>query len=193
MWIIEGQARATEDKFCIFTNPQCNVWDTVAKKFYLGELQNYLGAPENGLLEASYKAALFWIDLMEQFGTLKTEPDYGIDVMAKYFRSKIKNQANNAAKDGIGTINDMLDQKINTPRRFKIILKILPSPTMPKTWSPPLRLRMLPSIIILMKKTVGPATMAPSSARSPAHRSLEMQLVFGTVSVDAWGVRYFEL
>ncbi len=191
-WIIEGQARATEDKFCIFTNSQCNVWDTVAEKFYLGQINGYLGAPEKSLLEASYNAALFWIYVMEQFAGIQTEPGYGVDVMVKYWQQNQSNKDSNAAKDGIGTLNDTLEQKIGTDRRFKDIFQDFAVANYAKD------LLTNPVPAAFAKYNYRDEENCPTCTYDPVKRTISSPLnaaqsLFGTVSVDAWGTRYFEV
>ncbi len=191
-WIIEGQARATEDKFCIFNNAQCDVWDTVAQKYYMGQINAYLGAPEKGLMEASYNAALFWIYVMEQFAGTQTEPDYGIDVMVKYWQQSEENKAAASSKDGIGTLNDTLQNKIGTSRRFKDIFQDFAVANYVKD------LVSDPPPAGFAKYNYLDEEECLGCGYDPVKRTVSGPLnpdvsVFGTVSVDAWGARYFEV
>ena len=127
-WLIEGQARSTEDKMCIFpSQAQCNIWDNQVDQWYLGQVDAYLGKPEESLMEASYDAALFWTYVMEQFAaTITTEPRYGFDVLLKFWQQNQENvdaDPDGISKDGIETLNDTLDNKIGSDRRFADIFQ----------------------------------------------------------------------
>ena len=78
----EGQARALQDKIYrdLDLDPEASC---VAP--YLGEINNYLDAPNQPLWSASYKAALWWTYLMEQYGTVTAEPQRGIDFLASWW------------------------------------------------------------------------------------------------------------
>ena len=191
-WVIEGQARATEDKFCVFNNSQCETWDEIAQKWYRGQVDSYLGSPEKSLLEASYNAALFWVYLMEQFGTIQDDLDYGVDVMVAYWEQNEENYDNGVEKDGIGTINDMLDQKFTTDRRFQDIfadfavanyVKDLVSDPVPAGFE---------KYNYLDEEECG------SCGYDQVKRTLSQPLlidqpIFGESSIDGWGARYYEI
>jgi hypothetical protein len=74
-WIIEGSARAMEDKIFIDIDQEPD-WS-----FYVGEINKYLGAPNGPLFSASYRAALFWTYGMEQLGAPAAEPYHGVEFM----------------------------------------------------------------------------------------------------------------
>jgi hypothetical protein len=78
----EGQARALQDKvyFDLDLNPGASC---VAP--YLGQVDNYLGAPDRTIWTASYSAALFWTYLMEQYGEFAFEPARGIDFLVDWW------------------------------------------------------------------------------------------------------------
>ena len=78
----EGQARALQDKIYLDLDldPEASC---VAP--YLGEINSYLGSPNQPLWSASYKAALWWTYLMEQYGTVSGEPQRGIDFLVAWW------------------------------------------------------------------------------------------------------------
>ena len=190
-WLIEGQARSTEDKSCIFpSSADCTLWDDQDVKYYASQVRSYLGAPEQALLKASYNAALFWTYVTEQFGASTTEPQRGMDFMLKFWQM---NESLNASKNGIDTLNDTL-AALNpaTPRRFKDIFQDFavanyakdyitnPVPNAQKKYNY-IDEETYPGLSYgLVKKTVsGP--LAPDQA------------VVGLTSVQAWATRYFEV
>lgn len=196
-WLIEGQARSTEDKMCIFgSNAQCKIWDEQVDKYYLGQVNAYLGQPEKSLLEHSYNAALFWTYIVEQFAdTIKTEPRYGMDVLLKYWQQSEENVAadpNKKGKDGIATLNDTLANKLNSPRRFKDIFQDFAVANYAKDYITN------PAPDDLKKYNYIDDENCASCAYNKVKLSVTDTLdpdesIFGTRSVDAWGARYFEV
>ena len=193
-WLIEGQARSTEDKMCIFgSQAQCNIWDEQVDKYYLGQVNAYLGQPELSLLEHSYNAALFWTYIVEQFAdTIKSEPRYGMDVLLKFWQQNAENIAANNAKDGIDTLDDTLANKLNSPRRFKDLFQDFAVTSYAKD------LVALADGASLQKYNIIDEENCPTCSYDQVKRSVADTLnpdetIFGTKSVDAWGARYFEL
>ncbi|MFP4441187.1 MAG: hypothetical protein ACLFVO_28470 [Chloroflexaceae bacterium] len=80
-WIVEGQARLSQDKTCLGAAPNtCSHFDDMDEGYlgYVGEVRNYLSTPGQNLLTSSYSAALFWAYLTEQYGTSPTnDVEYG--------------------------------------------------------------------------------------------------------------------
>jgi hypothetical protein len=193
-WLIEGQARSTEDKMCIFdTQAQCDIWDEEVAQYYLGQVNAYLGKPEMSLLEHSYNAALFWTYVVEQFAdTITTEPRYGMDVLLDYWQQNEENITNDDAKDGIDTLNDTLANKIGTTRRFKDIFKDFAVANYAKD------LITNPNSANLKKYNYIDEENCPTCSYNKVKLSEsdtleEGETLFGTRSVDAWGARYFEI
>jgi hypothetical protein len=123
-WVIEGQARAMEDKTCVFNNTaQCDIWDNNVDKFYDGQMAAYLGKPEVGLQEQSYNAAIFWVKVMEQFANVTSEPELGSDVLVDYLKQNELNVALGDVKDGIGTLNDTLALQLGSNLEFEDVFK----------------------------------------------------------------------
>jgi len=196
-WLIEGQARSTEDKMCIFTDgPQCEIWDEAVDKYYLGQVNAYLGQPEKSLLEHSYNAALFWTYIVEQFAdTIKTEPRYGMDVLLKYWQQSEENVAadpDKKGKDGIETLNDTLANKLNSPRRFKDIFQDFAVANYAKDYiTNPAPNDLQPYNYIDDENC---ASCAYDKVKLSVADTLDPdESIFGTRSVDAWGARYFEV
>lgn len=80
--VCEGQARAMQDKvyFDLDLDPAANC---VAP--FDGEVDSYLQNPDVTIWKASYRAALFWTYLMEQYGSIHTEPGYGADFITAWW------------------------------------------------------------------------------------------------------------
>lgn len=80
-WTCEGTARLMQDK--IYTDLDQNGGCIT----YLDEINDYLSNPNITLTSASYKAALFWNYLTEQFGSILSEPERGVDVIESYWNN----------------------------------------------------------------------------------------------------------
>lgn len=200
-WVMEGQARAVEDKFCIFgaTPGACAIWDQVPDSGFVNQIQNYLGKPENGLQaqgevngieKYGYNAALFWTYIMEQFTTMSAEPAAGIDVILKYWQ---KNQENDAKKDGITTLDEALADPdlFTTDRRFKDIFQDFAVANYAKAYitnPPPAGLEKYN-----YKDDEAPGVDWGLVKRTVAQPLGPTDSLLGTTAVDAWGVRYFEI
>ncbi|MGH2541389.1 MAG: choice-of-anchor X domain-containing protein, partial [Ardenticatenaceae bacterium] len=95
-WVSEGQARASEDKFCLDPNTCDLSVDNLADTVYLDQLNLYLSDPNVNLLgdeygtshdQYGYRAVLFWTYITEQYGALTDEPERGMDFMAQFWQS----------------------------------------------------------------------------------------------------------
>jgi len=84
----EGMARAMQDKiyFDLDLDPEASC---VAP--FLGQVENYLDEPSMPLWSSSYDAALWWTWLMEQYGTVTTEPQRGTDFVARWWMDAQEN------------------------------------------------------------------------------------------------------
>ena len=78
----EGQARAMQDK--IYLDLDLDPGAACVAP-YLGEVNNYLGTPNQPLWSSDYKSALWWTYLMEQYGTVTAEPQRGTDFLAYWW------------------------------------------------------------------------------------------------------------
>ncbi|MEM7128623.1 MAG: VWA domain-containing protein [Chloroflexota bacterium] len=193
-WLIEGQARSTEDKMCIFSsNAHCEIWDEQVDQYYLGQVNAYLGAPEKTLMEHSYNAALFWTYVTEQFAqSMTTEPRYGMDVLVSYWEQNEENKANDNAKDGIDTLNDTLANKLGSDRRFKDIFQDFAVANYGKDLitNPVSAQDRLYNYID--EENCG--TCAYNMVKRTIQDTLDPdETLLGTHSVDSWGARYFEI
>lgn len=193
-WLIEGQARSTEDKSCIFgTVAQCNIWDNQVDKYYAGAVASYLGFPEQALLEASYNAAFFWTYIVEQFGTPTSGVETGMSALVDYWEQNEVNDGANDAKDGIGTLNDAL-ATMGTSRRFEDIFQDFAVANYLKDYinnPAPAGLEKYNYVdeesYSINGNTFGSVKLTENKALMPD------QPIFGTTSVQAWGTRYFQI
>lgn len=196
-WLIEGQARSTEDKMCIFdSQAACDIWDNQVDQYYVGQVNAYLGKPEESLMEASYDAALFWTYVMEQFAAdVKTEPRYGFDVLLKFWQQNEENVDNDPdgnSKDGIDTLNDTLANKINSPRRFKDIFQDFAVANYAKD------LITNPVSATDQKYNYIDEENCAGCAYDQVKRTVDETLttaapIFGTSSIENWAARYYEI
>ncbi|MEM7534074.1 MAG: VWA domain-containing protein [Chloroflexota bacterium] len=193
-WLIEGQARSIEDKVCIFeTAAQCEIWDEQVNQWYVGQVNSYLGKTEISLMEQSYDAALFWTYVVEQFAdTMTVEPDYGMDVLLRYWQQNEENKDNGNAKDGIETLNDTLEQKIGSSRRFKDIFQDFAVAVYAKD------LVSINDASNMQIYNFIDEENCPTCAYNKVKLTVDDTIdpdesILGTEAVDAWGMRYFEL
>lgn len=80
--VCEGQARAMQDKvyFDLDLSPGASC---IAS--FRGDVNNYLGNPDQPIWQSSYRGALFWTYLMEQYGTFAEEPYRGADFLSAWW------------------------------------------------------------------------------------------------------------
>lgn len=107
-WIIEGQARSAEDKVCVEFPAQVPCYRTNDHKpnsAYVNEIAEYMADPNRPITDISYNAVLFWTYITEQYGQTTTEPQRGIDWLAKFW-SVVKSQD---SSDAVATVNATFD------------------------------------------------------------------------------------
>jgi hypothetical protein len=80
--VCEGQARAMQDKIWSDADEDPSL---TCKAPFLGDVNNYLGNPGQNLWQSSYRGALWWTYLMEQFGENDEEPTLGADFLVKWW------------------------------------------------------------------------------------------------------------
>lgn len=78
-WILEGNARLLQDKLD-FPGTDIDIDGTALFNFF-GESNGFLGEPNRNIFKASYAACLFWNYVSEQYGSIRTEPEMGVDVL----------------------------------------------------------------------------------------------------------------
>jgi hypothetical protein len=81
-WVMEGQARMMQDK----TFDDLDLADGGEVASYWREVSKYLSWTEKTLMDQSYKACLFWTYFTEKYGSVTTEPGYGIDALVEWWR-----------------------------------------------------------------------------------------------------------
>ncbi len=80
--VCEGQARAMQDK--IYFDQDLDPAASCVASFD-GQADGYLDNPDITIWSASYSAALFWTYLMEQYGSINSEPNYGADFITAWW------------------------------------------------------------------------------------------------------------
>ncbi|MGE4069715.1 MAG: carboxypeptidase regulatory-like domain-containing protein [Lysobacterales bacterium] len=78
----EGHARAMQDK--IYSDLDLDPAASCVATFR-GEANGYLGAPNITIWKSSYRSALFWTYLMEQYGHDRSEPALGADFLVDWW------------------------------------------------------------------------------------------------------------
>jgi Mg-chelatase subunit ChlD len=122
-WVVEGQARSIQDKFCIGANrstAQCFDDIDTGDGGYVPEVKGYLGSPNWPVNQKSYQAALFWTYVTEKFGTnAPSDPvEAGTNVLEKFWSES----AANPGRDGIAVLNSTLAD-MGYSQRFRDIWK----------------------------------------------------------------------
>ena len=79
-WTVEGTARLMQDKLWNDLDANAGVIT------YWGEVSTYLANTQTSIIDQSYAACLFWQYLCEQVGKVKTEPEYGVDVILDFWK-----------------------------------------------------------------------------------------------------------
>ena len=122
-WVIEGQARMSQDKVCIGANrPSALCFDDVTGGYagYVPEINGYLSNTANPINQSAYGAALFWTYVTEKYGTSSPgdATENGINLLVQFW----KESAANPNRDGITVLNSAL-QTLGSPARFRDIWK----------------------------------------------------------------------
>ncbi len=102
---VEGTARYMQDK--IFSDLDADAGCIT----YLGEVNNYLGNPNQTMWNLSYTTALFWNYLGEQLGGVVAEPNRGADFVRRFWE---RAGARASSPDFVGTLrNTVSDFDLN--------------------------------------------------------------------------------
>lgn len=96
---VEGTARMMQDK--IYSDLDANAGCIT----YRDTVNSLLGSPNQSIWNASYKSALFWNYMAEQYGAPAVEPSPGINFVRRFWENA---QANNASPDLVATIRETL-------------------------------------------------------------------------------------
>lgn len=78
-WAIEGTPPAMEDKSF------ADVDNNAMNSRYVGDVNNFLGNPNQTLTGRNYDACHFWNYLAEQFGSVTAEPNRGVDAIRDFW------------------------------------------------------------------------------------------------------------
>lgn len=78
-WAIEGTPPAMEDRSFADTD------NNAANCRFVGDVNGFLGNPNVTLTDRNYDASLFWSYLAEQFGSVTSEPNRGVDVIRDFW------------------------------------------------------------------------------------------------------------
>ncbi len=122
-WVVEGQARSTQDKICLGANRATALcFDDIATGYagYVPQVNGYLANTATPINQSSYSAALFWTYVTEKFGTFNMDDtvEGGMDLMVEFWEKS----AATPNRDGIAVLNDAL-ASLGTPMRFRDIWK----------------------------------------------------------------------
>ncbi|NOX63037.1 MAG: VWA domain-containing protein [Chloroflexi bacterium] len=84
---VEGTARMMQDK--IYSDLDANAGCIT----YRGQVNSYLGSPNQTIWNASYSSALFWNYATEQLGTTSGEPNIGVDFVERFWENARNNNS----------------------------------------------------------------------------------------------------
>jgi hypothetical protein len=84
-WVAEGTADAVMDKGFL------DIDDSTGWPFYEGSARTYIQNPSMTLYDHEYNASIWWNYLMEQLGTERIEPQYGVDFMRAFWNQVAAN------------------------------------------------------------------------------------------------------
>ncbi|RIK41950.1 MAG: hypothetical protein DCC57_18630, partial [Chloroflexi bacterium] len=122
-WVIEGQARASQDKVCIGGDRATALcFDDIAVGYagYVPEVNGYLANTATPVNRSDYGAALFWAYVTEKYGTSAAgdATENGMNLIVEFW----KQSAATPNRDGIAVLNSAL-QALGKPQRFRDIWK----------------------------------------------------------------------
>ncbi len=122
-WVIEGQARSSQDKICIGVDrPTALCFDDATGGYagYVPEVNGYLANTATPINQSAYAAALFWTYVTEKFGTSAPGDtvEGGMNLMVEFWKAS----AATPNRDGIAVLNSAL-QTLGTSMRFRDIWK----------------------------------------------------------------------
>jgi len=188
-WVVEGQARSIQDKFCIGSNrATANCFDDIATGYagYVPQVMGYLGNPNWPINQYSYTAALFWTYVVEKYGTSPASDatEGGMNLMVNFW----KDSATTPGRDGIAVLNSVLSS-MGYSQRFRDIWKDFAVASYAKDLSGP-----------GVPATYKYADMAePGGTYGPVALSLNQNLGLGASYVDAdesvyqWAAKYYQV
>lgn len=100
-WMREGTARAMQDQ--VYAHIDDFADSLTLTSSFNSEVNNYLASPNNTLTNnPGYLSALWWKYYMEQFGSVTTEPEVGVDAMVELWKAA-------ESADDIAAINRALN------------------------------------------------------------------------------------
>jgi Mg-chelatase subunit ChlD len=122
-WVIEGQARSTQDKICLGADrPSAWCFDDIDTGYagYVPEVNGYLNNPNVSIRLASYGAALFWTYLTEKYGTSAPtdQTEGGMNLMVKFW----EDSAATPGRDAVTVLNSALST-LGFSTNYKAIFK----------------------------------------------------------------------
>lgn len=123
-WVTEGQARSTQDKFCLGEDRStCYDFDDIDTGYagYVPQVNGYMNNTFRAINESSYNAVLFWTYLVEKYGTSPPDSDTvenGLNLMVTFWEEV----ESDGEIDGISALNKALTT-LGHSERFKDIWK----------------------------------------------------------------------
>lgn len=175
---MEGTARMMQDK--IYNDLDMSLGTEMCA--YFPEVNDFLGSyTDNTLIDLSYRACLFWTYLTEQYGSVSTEPQVGVDVVREVYEN------HDSGTDDIQRINAALSS-ISPGTDFKDVFmdfivanyaKELTGPSVPD------------------KYQYIDDDIAPGDYARPALTVNEAQALGdvenGNTNINEWSARYYEI
>ncbi len=116
----EGHARAMQDKIYLDLD---FIPDAACTAPYLGQVNGFLADTNQRLWSSKYDSALWWTYLMEQYGTVTSEPQRGTDFLARWYieaAASVDNPNAFLTTDAVIKQNAPSDSAVNAFQNFTI-------------------------------------------------------------------------
>ncbi len=175
-WVSEGTADSMMDK------GYADIDDNAGFPFYEGSARNFLDSSSQSLFDKEYDACLWWNYLMEQMGSVTTEPQRGTDFMRAFWNRVAAN-----GNDGSASSRAALEQEMaSRGRNLKDLFTKFAICNYTREWDVSGLLNKKPYSYV-DEQTLGIMTTV---ARTASSNTLPFS---GSSSVNSYGSRYFEL
>ena len=188
-WVIEGQARSTQDKVCLGAD-RASAWcfDDIDTGYagYVPEVKGYLGNTITSIRLSWYQGALFWTYLTEKFGTNAPTDltEGGMNFMSKFWEQSVANPA----KDAVFVINKTL-QSLGSSKTFREVWKDFAVANVAKDLSGP----GVPTQYLYADQAQTGGDYGPVMYTVSQTLNVGDSVLQTSESVNPWGARYYQV
>ena len=188
-WVIEGQARSTQDKVCLGADrPTAWCFDDINTGYagYVPEVQGYLGNTPTSIRLSWYQGALFWTYLTEKFGTNAPGDitEGGMNFMSTFWEQSVANPGKNA----VFVINKAL-QALGHSTTFREVWKDFAVANAAKDLSGP----GVPAKYKYADESQPGGSYGPVTYAVSQTLAVSDSVVKTGESVSPWGARYYQV